>query len=225
MSNMKTGRQAGFASVVMISLIASTVLLVGSIGFGVWAYMSRQDYKYNSDQKAAKAAADSKKKTQVEDAANYAEEAKNPLTTHKAPEAFGAVTVKYPKTWSGYTVEGKGNTPVDDYFHPKVVPDTSNHDNAYALRIQVVDRPYDTVLKTYDSAVTAGRLKAKPFSLPQQAVDDVVGTMLDGQVDQKKQGRLVILPMRNMTLKIWTESSKYLSDFNKIVLPNITFAP
>jgi hypothetical protein len=84
MSNMKISPQAGFASVVMISLVACVVLLLGSLGFGVWAFMSRQDYKNNSDQKAEKAAAEERKRTQAEDAANYAQEAKNPLATHPA---------------------------------------------------------------------------------------------------------------------------------------------
>lgn len=222
MSNMKISRQAGFANSVTLGLIVCVVLLLGSIGFGAWAYMSRQDYKNNSDQKADEAAADERKKTQDEDAVRYAEEAKNPLTTHRGPEAFGGVVVKYPKTWSGY-VGGRGNTPVDDYFHPKVVSDISNRDNAYALRIQVVDRAYDAVLKTYDGAVNTKRLKAAPFSLP--GVKNVVGTRLDGLVEQKKQGRLIVLPIRNMTLKIWTESPRYLNDFNKIILPNIVFSP
>lgn len=224
MSNMKYDSQAGYISGVLVSLITVSVLLVGALGFGTWAFMSRQDYKNNSDQKAAKAAAEAKEATEAADAVKYAEEAKNPFTKHRGPDEFGAITVKYPKTWSGYVVEGdKSGTPVNDYFHPKVVPDATDKDNAYALRIQVVDRGYDSVLRTYEGAVNAKKLKASPYTLPK--VKGVVGTRLDGQVEPNKQGRLIVLPMRNMTLKIWTESSKHMSDFNKIILANLTFSP
>jgi hypothetical protein len=38
-------------------------------------------------------------------------------------------------------------------------------------------------------------------------------------------GTMVLLPMRDKTLEIWTESNDYLNDFNTYVLPNMTFAP
>jgi len=224
MSSMKHSSQAGYVSGVLVSLITVSVLLAGALGFGAWAFMSRQDYKNNSDQKAAKAAAEAKEATEAADAIKYAEEAKNPYTRHRGPDEFGAVTVKYPKTWSGYVVEGdKSGTPVNDYFHPKVVPDATDKDNAFALRIQVVDRAYDSVLRTYEGSINSQKLKAAPYTLPK--VKGVIGTRLDGQVEPNKQGRLIILPMRNMTLKVWTESSSYMADFNKIILANLTFSP
>ncbi len=186
--------------------------------------MSRQDYKYNSDQKAEAAADKRQTETEAADAIKYAEEAKNPLTTHKGPDQFGGVIVHYPKTWSGYVVEGgTGGTPVDQYFHPKVVPNASDKDNAFALRIQVLDKAYDATLKSYQGSVENKRLKASPFALPK--VQNVVGTRLNGEVERKKQGSIILLPMRNMTLKIWTESPSFLADFNKIILPNLTFSP
>lgn len=221
---MSLNRQGGFVSGTLIGLIVTSVLLVGSLGFGVWAFMSRQDYKNNSDQKAEAAADQRQAETEEADGEKYAEEAKKPLTTHKAPDQFGGVTVQYPKTWSVYAVEGvAGSTPVDDYFHPHAVPDATNKDNAYALRIQVVEQSYDKVIKTYDNEVSTKKLTATPYALPKLA--GTVGTRFDGLIALNKQGSLIVLPLRNMTIKIWTESPSFLNDFNALILPNLTFSP
>lgn len=224
MSSMKLDRQAGFISGMLIGLIVVSILLTGSLGFGVWAFMSRQDYKNNSDKKAAAAADQRQSETEESDAKKYAEEAKNPLTAHKAPDQFAGVTVQYPKTWSAYVIEGApGTTPVDNFFHPHAVPNATNKDNSYALRIQVVQQSYDKVIKAYDNEVSSQKLTAAPYALPK--IPNIVGTRFNGQVAQNKQGSLIVLPVRNMTIKIWTESPNFLSDFDKIILPNLTFAP
>jgi hypothetical protein len=112
---------------------------------------------------------------------------------------------------------------VDDYFHPGVVPDVTQRENAYALRVRVEDKKYDSVLKSYQNDVEAKKLTATAYALPN--VQNTVGTRLDGQVEQNKQGSLIILPVRNMTIEIWVESPSYIADFNNIILPNLTFSP
>jgi hypothetical protein len=216
--------QAGYVSGTLIALIIVSTLLAGSLAFGVWAFMSRQDYKNNSDKKAAVAADERQAEVEAVMTAKFIEEEKKPYTSHKAPDQYGSIEVQYPKTWSAYVEESaSGNRPIDDYFHPRAVPDVSKPENAFALRIQVVDEAYDKVVKSRESDVRAGRLSASPYTLPK--VPDVVGTRFDGQVERNKQGSLVILPLRNLTIKIWTESPNYLEDFNNIILPNLTFAP
>src|SRR5439155_8587962 len=105
MSSMKTNRQGGYVSGALLSLIVTSVLLVGTLSFGVWAFMSRSDYKNHSDQKASVAADESKKKTEATDAIKYAEEAKSPLKSHVGPSQYGSITTWYPKTWSAYINE------------------------------------------------------------------------------------------------------------------------
>jgi len=223
MSSMKINSQSGFVSGTLISLIVTSVFLAGSLGFGAWAFLSRQDYKNNSDKKALTAANERQKLTEAADAVKYAEAAKNPYKTHKSPDQFGAVTVVYPKTWSAYVGEtGSESSVVNNYYHPDVVPSV-NKDNAHALRIQVVEQSYDQVMKNYQSEVKSGKLVASPYALTK--VPNIVGTRLNGEVERGKQGSLVIVPIRNMTLKVWTESPNYLADFNKIILPNLSFLP
>ncbi len=224
MSSMKQNSQSGYVSTTLISLIVVSTLLAGALGFGGWAFLSRQDYKNNSDKKALAAADERQVATEEADALKYAEEAKNPLTVHKAPDQFGSVTINYPKTWSGYVDEaGAGNTPVDDFFHPKVVPGSSHKGAAYALRVQVVEQAYDRVVDSYRSDVENRKLAASPTSLAK--VPGTIGTRFEGQLDEDKQGILIVLPMRNLTLKVWTESKDFVADFEKIILPNLTFSP
>jgi hypothetical protein len=224
MRNALTSRQGGYISGMLVSLTACAVLLVSSLGFGMWAFTSRQDYKNNSDQKAAKAAAEAKKATQAEDAVQYAEAAKSPIKSHVGPSQFGAITVQYPKTWSAYIVEeGRGSLPVNDYFHPDVVPNAGNKDNAFALRVQIVDQAYDRVIDSYNNDVKAQKVTAKPYALPK--VPNTVGLRIDGQIDDNKRGSMVIIPVRNMTLKLWTESQDFVADFDKYIVPNFTFSP
>lgn len=216
--------QAGYVSGTLIGLIIVSLLLVGSLAFGAWAFMSRQDYKNNSDKKAAAAADQRQAEVEKAAAAKFAEEEKKPLTSHKSPDQYGSIEVHYPKTWSAYVRESlSGNTPVDNYFHPRAVPDANKPENNFALRIQVVQESYEKVIKSYESDVKAGKLTASPYTLPK--VSDVVGTRFDGQVGRNKQGSMTVLPLRNVTIKIWTESTSYVADFNNIILPNLTFAP
>jgi hypothetical protein len=222
MSGMSMNREGGYVNPLLISLILSIVVLLGVAGFGAWAYSSRQDYKNNSDLKSAAAASEAVKKTQIEEAAKYAEQAKSPLQQYVGPSQYGAVTVQYPKTWSGYIISNASN-PLSTYFHPDVVPDIVGGKNAYAMRIQVIPRSYASQMQQYETSVNAKKITVTPYTLPK--VPDVVGSRIDGQISADNQGSIVVLPLRNMTLMISTESQDFIKDFNEIILPNATFAP
>jgi hypothetical protein len=116
-----------------------------------------------------------------------------------------------------------GANPVDEFFHPGAVPNTNNRDNAYALRVQVVEQSYDKVIKSFQGGIDTQKVSAAPYAFPK--LPDVVGTRFNGEVVTKKQGSMIVIPVRNMTLKVWTESPTYLSDFNDIILPNLVFSP
>ena len=225
MSDMKTLDQRGVINALLIPLILVIVFFLGAAGFGYWAFAERQDYKNNSDQKVAVAVEAAEKRTQAADAKQYAEEAKRPLKTYVGPASFGAVTVEYPKTWSAHVIERTNNAsrPIDAFFHPDFVPDTSNENKSFALRIQLVGESYDQVLDSYNSAVKNGKATVAPYRLAK--VPTIIGSVVTGQLDSRKQGTMVVLPLRNMTLKIWADSAEYLPDLNNIILPNFSFTP
>jgi len=222
MSTMSTNRQGGYIDPLLIPLIAAVVLLVAAAGFGAWAFSSRQDYKNNSDQKATTASAAAVKVAQQQDATKYAEEAKNPLKQFVGPSQFGSITAKYPKTWSGYVIKNT-STPLSAYFQPDVVGDVQDDDTTYALRIQVINQSYAQQLQNYDSLVQGKKVTASPFSF--QKVPSVIGTRIDGQISNQNQGTVIIMPLRNLTMLVSTESQDFEPDFNNIILPNFSFSP
>lgn len=211
--------RGSIATVLSIALLV--VALIGVGVFAVWAFSGRQDYKNNVDAKIAVAVQVNTKKVQATDAITYAEESKNPLKTYVGPEAFGTVNITYPKTWSVYVATGNTSSPVDYYAHPDVVPSVDSDTSNFALRVQVVEQKYSAVLLQYASLQKQGKLTVEPYALPK--VSGAIGTRLDGQLTQNKKGSMVILPIRDKTLKIWTESDAYLEDFDQIILPNASF--
>lgn len=216
--------QRGAINVLLPPLIILFLFFVAAVGFGFWAFSERQDYKENSDKKVAIAVVQAQKDTQAADAKQYAEEAKKPYDTYIGPSAFGAINLKYPKTWSAYVVEsGDSGNPVDGFFHPNFVPSTNTQNNAFALRVQVTSQSYDNVLQQYSGRVDAKQMTVQPYSLPK--VPSIVGSRLEGQITEEKQGVMIVLPLRNMTLKVWTESNNFKADFDNIILPNFTFQP
>lgn len=223
MSGMSMKSEAGAINALLLPLLVSLMILVGLAVFGVWAFGSRQDYKDNVDAKIATAVATAKVAEDKVKDAQFAEESKNPLKTYTGPAAYGTVSIQYPKTWSGYVIDTSGNDPfLDGYFAPGVVPDTQGQDSVFALRVQVSGQSYSETLQQYQ-AVNDGSVSIQPYALPK--VPNVVGAMVSGTIEENHHGTMVILPLRNTTLKIWTESDSYKSDFNNIILPNASFLP
>lgn len=226
-TNMKyKWEEQGSINVLLVPVILLTLLFIGAGVFGFWAFSSRQDYKNNSDQKAAEAVQANKKVVQAEDAKTFAEEAKNPLKTFIGPDAFGSIHVAYPKTWSAYVDETDQSTPVDAYFHADFVPSTDDQTATYNLRVQVQAQSYSALLDQYASAIQDGNGTSVPYTLPK--MPGVTGVMLTGKVfpnSVDETGELVMLPMRDKTLLIWTESPNYYADFSTYILPNLTFSP
>ncbi len=224
MSSMEIRSQRGEINVLLVPLLLVVLLLVGAASFGFWAFSGRQDYKNNVDQKIVAAVAVAEQRLSTQKDKEFAEKEKSPLTSYSGPAAFGSVVVKYPKTWSAYVdQQNSGDTPVNGYFYPGVVPATDNQTTSFALRVQVLQQSYDTVLQNYSSYIEQRQVSASPYRLPK--VPNVVGTLLTGAIQTQKQGSMVLLPLRNQTLQIWTESSQFQQDFSKYILPNFTFSP
>lgn len=219
---MKKLDTSGSMNVLLIPVILLVIFLLGSLGFGLWAYTSRQDYKDNVDDKIATAVEVAKKQTATEKDNEFIEREKRPLKEYAGPDAYGSIKIKYPKTWSAYVVEGNGGEPLDGYFHPNFVPDPKSN-GSYALRVQVVNRTFDQSVRQFDGKVKSGATKAKPYKPAN--IDNIVGLRLDGQLENQQEGTMVMLQLRDKTIRIWTEGDQYKKDFFDNVLANLTFAP
>jgi hypothetical protein len=117
---MRVTNQVGSTSVVLAIVFGA--LFAAAAGFGGWAFMGRQDYKNNSDQKSAQAVEVAKKAQAAELQKKFDEDYKNPNKTYQGAVAFGSVTFSYPKTWSAYVDETGGAEPINGFFYPDKVP-------------------------------------------------------------------------------------------------------
>lgn len=209
----------------IVAFCVAMVLFVLASAFGYWAYNGMQDYKLNTNQKIAAAVAVAKQQESQSKDIQFAAEQKNPLRTYNGPAAYGSLVIKYPKTWSAYVSDASNSDPfVNAYFHPQTVPSTNNNDAAYALHVQVVGSSYSNALQTYSGQVQSKQATAAPYKLP--LVPGIVGTIFTGQVGSNNTlGTVIVLPMRDKSLIISTDTYNYLDDFNNIILPNLSFTP
>ena len=221
--NTLAGKKHSLGPIIAISVLA--VLLATSATFGIWAYTSRQDYKDNTDQKVTVAVEQAQKQTAEAKDLEFIDKEKLPLTHYNGPAAYGSIDVSYPKTWSAYVDESgqSGSAAVSGFFAPKVVPTITNQKNIFALRLEVVSSSYSDVLKQFESQIQANKVKVAAYALPK--VPSVSGSRVNGEIITGKQGSMIILPLRDKTLKIWTESPEFSNDFDNNILANFTFSP
>jgi hypothetical protein len=206
----------------LIPLVLIIVMLLSSLGFGLWAFTGRQDYKNNVDIKIADAVEVASNKVRLEKESEFAEKEKSPFKSYQGPATYGSLVINHPKTWSAYISEkSSGNIVITGYMHPNYVPEITS-DISFALRFEVVNTSHDNVLKTYESLVKSGKLVSAAYRAPQ--VSSVLGSRLEGEVSPKKQGVLVLLPLRDKTIKIWTEGQEFRTDFSTM-LDSFSFVP
>lgn len=214
-------------SVATFTIIIILVLaLVATAVFGGWAFMSRQDYKDNFDKKSAAAVAAAKTAQAADLQKQFADQQKLPYKTYKGSPTYGSVSFNYPNIWSGYVDESATNEPINGYFYPGIVPGLQSK-AAYALRVELVDSDYSSVLSQHDSEIKDGSAKASAYIPPKMVgVTNVQpGTRLDGALDSGTSGSMAIIKVRDKTLQVYTQSNDFLNDFNNTILPSLTFAP
>jgi len=217
--------QRGAISLLSIFSTLVTLLLIIAVVMSISFYNGEKKYKNDSDQLVATAVTNAKDQQQATDQNVFAKESLQPLQPFVGPEAYGTVTVYYPKTYSAYIVVNNNNSsPVNGYFEPGFVPDTSNQANVFALRLEVNSEAYDQVLAQYTTLAQQGSVTIRPYSLPK--VPSVVGVKITGNIETNvKNGIMIILPLRTTTLQVWTEAAQYESNFNTLILPNLSFSP
>jgi len=224
---MRKVGNGGEMNILLIPLILVVLVLFGVSYFAYWSYSNMTDYRDNTNQKIADAVktADQQLTTQLNK--QFAEQEKSPYKTYSGPSAFGSLHITYPKTWSAYVSVNSQNDPmVDGYFYPDVVPSTGDSGTGstnFALRAQVTQNSYSDILQNYQSQVQSNIVAVKPYHLPK--VPSVIGVEVTGQIQSQKTGTLIILPLRNQTLEIWTEGTQFQKDFVNTILPNLTFSP
>lgn len=209
----------------ILSLVVIIILFIVALVFGLWAYSQMLDYKNNSDKKAAAAVKVANEKQKQELQAEFAEQEKSPYKSYTSPSENGSIKLVYPKTWSAYVAEGTdGENPLDAYFSQNYVPSTDDTKNSYYLRAELLNTSYKTVVDSLNTLTKQGKITVTAYQ-PEQVKDAKPGVRADGQVADGKKGAMIIVPLREKTLKIWTENESAVKDFNETVLKNLTYVP
>lgn len=213
--------KTGFVNALIVPLVVGLVAAVSFAGATIYFYGKYSDAHNNLQAHVDEAVEQAREDQKADDDKAFVEKAKLPLRDYTTPANLGSIKISFPKNWSNYielSATG-GNNPFNFYANPDYVP-AQTQDTRYALRAQLLSATYARTLQPYNSKIKQGKIKATPITL-----NTVVGTRLDGEIDNKMDGAMVLLPLRSQTLVIWTESKDFVNDFNKNILPNVVFSP
>lgn len=213
-------KENGSISVVLAAVFG--LFFVAASVFGFWAFTQRQDYKNNVDKKIADASAVAVQKAETAKDAEFVEKEKSPVRTYKGPATYGSLSFDYPKTWSVYAEEATSGNVVNLYAFPGVIPGL-NGDQTYALRVEITSDTYDSEVENFSGDLDSGTLVAsayRPAKIP-----SILGIRLDGEIDTEVQGAMVLLPLRDRTIKVYTQIPEFVGDLDKIILPSLNFIP
>lgn len=205
----------------LIVALLMSILFVVSLGFGIWAFIGKQENKSNLDTKIEAASEIAVEKAELAKEADFAERDKNPFKTYTGSATYGSLTFSYPRTWSVYAEENNTGKLLDLYAQPNVVTGTQAS-NSFALRVQTLDDSYDTLVAKFQKSAEDGKVTVAAFRA--EKVPTVLGTRIAGEVVKDKQGTMILLPQRDKTFVLWTESTDYNTDF-EAVIKSISFVP
>lgn len=208
-----------------ITLSVLGLLTIGGAVFGFWAFGERQTYKNDTDAIVAREVEAAKGEQKEEDDLRFAEEAKNPLKPFTGPSSYGSINLLYPKTWSGYVdTSNDGSTPFMALFHPGTVAALDGGEGpAVALKVEVLDEEYNTVVKNREQKLETGELTASAYAFPKRP--DEVGIRFVGKITDELVGTEILIPLRDKTIVVTTQTDQFLHDFNTYILPNFNFEP
>jgi len=211
----------GAVNPLLLGLIATVLLLIGSLVFGLGKMSEANDYKNNFEQKVSVEVQEESKLIAEQKQAEFDEKEKAPYKFWTSPTQFGSIKIGFPKTWSHYLAldQTSGSTPIDLFAHPDYVPEISN-DQKYALRLTLTNDDYNTVLDNYRRKSDKEGLKIGTIQ-----ISNVSGIKVQGLLTKQVSGTLVVFPIRDKVLTVWTESNDFEPDFENIVLKNLSFIP
>lgn len=197
----------------MIGIIALAVGVVGMAGLSVYMYMQYNDQKTNVDSKIDLAVAESNKDLETKLEKDFQDRENAHTLEFVAPSDMGRVSFLYPRPWSVYVAKdgGKGAASYEAYFNPQTVPPVSAKQR-FALRLTIETRPYDTIIKSFDTRVTRGELKSSVIKF-----NGHTGTRFDGSFSKDLRGSAVVFKVRDKTVVMQTDADTFKTEFDKLM--------
>lgn len=196
-----------------IAIILISLLALVFLGLFIWAFTNYNEVKTDVDGQIGKAVALAVNEKATELEAEFAEREKSPYSTFAGPEDYGYLTFQYPRTWSQYIAkDASSGGDYEAYLNPGAV-NTVSSTTINALRVSILDKPYDTVIKTYDSRIKNGKTNVNVRLIAGENANVYTGELATGNLI----GAAAIFPIRDKTVILQTDANVFLDDFNHIL--------
>jgi hypothetical protein len=202
-----------------LHLILTIFLGFGMVLFGVLAVVAFRDNETTQaghTKAVAAARAEAAKQQKEKDDTEAIKANELPYRTFTAQPIDGGFSFQIPKNWSLYVGRSAvGKTQLDLAADPDAVVYNlgASAINSHAFKVQLLRTTPQEVVKTFDD-----KIKKKMITSKGANVSGISGTWLEGSIDdQRHNGVIIILPLRDKTLTISTDDRKYLSEFNTIL--------
>lgn len=190
----------GFTALVLLALF-------------IWALIGKNTAEGEVEQRIAQVVAEAREDQRAADAAAERARLESETRTYTAPAVFGSLNITFPKPWNVFVEENESsNTQLDGYIHPGLVRQTVAGNEQYAFRFALERELYTQALSDFKSSNNSN------FTATPITVSGIRGTKISGEIDRRgKTGILVLLPVRDKTLRLWTEGSNFTGQYNTII--------
>ncbi len=205
-------------NMLIVPLVVVILLLGAAIFMAVSSNNKYQEQKNNVQAIVDKNVTQAKKEQKISLDKEYDEKSKLPYVTYEGPSELGSVKITYPRSWSAMYNQGGSNL-FSFYAHPSIVP-SPDLKKKFALRVAITDGKYQDALSGYEKQTKNKNITISPYQ-----VSGVTGARIDGEINKDEDGSLVVFPVRDKVLYVWTQDKTYINDFNDIVLKNLSFIP
>lgn len=141
------------------------------------------------------------------------EEAKLPYRSYFAPQAYGNFEIKFPKNWNVYSLQNEGATKqMDLRIHPDNVTVVTAQNGEYAFRLELIQQNIDKSKRNMEQ-----RVKNKKVTLRDTSVSGIAGVRYEGEWADKRNGVMIIVPVRDKSLYLYTDGDKYRAEYEEIL--------
>ena len=197
----------------MVGTIGCLILFLIAGSLAIWAYMQYSREKSDVDSKVAIKVAEGKREQAEFDWRKYSDEAKNLRVEFVGPTEYGRVSFMYTKTWSVYIAnDGSDRGDYKAYFHPSSGPPITNKNSRFALRLEIINKNMDTVLNEYQSRLKKGELTSSSTEF-----NGISATRIDGTFEKELRGSVVLMKVRDKTIRFSTDADTFKPDFQTIL--------
>ena len=163
--------------------------------------------------KVAIEVAEGRRKQAEYDQGQCLEQAKSQRIEFVGPTEYGRVSFLYPKIWSVYIAnDGSDRGDYKAYLHPVSVPSTTNKSSRFALRLEIINKNMDTVLNDYQSRLKKGELTSSSTEF-----NGISATRIDGTFEKELRGSVVLMKVRDKTIRFSTDADTFKPDFQTIL--------